>query len=147
MFAWALAYCLWLSWVKKLTGFPWEPLKHLFCRQKLICGIETISCRSCHLVFLNKKLQSIWFTFSLMNILNIYRLDFVVQWSIWYFFDWIRLVAFQSLHTFNSSSAILKKLSSFQLGSAVLPMAFLWWCSWDSRSNLRVAESFEFFPN
>ena len=35
-------------------------------------------------VFLIKKLQSIWFTFPLMNILNIYRLDFVVQGPIWY---------------------------------------------------------------
>ena len=85
--------------------------------------------------FFIKKLLSIWLTFPLMNILNIYRLDFVVQWSIWYFFDWIKLVAFWLLRAFDSSSAILKKLSSFQLGSVVLLMAFLWWCSWDSKSN------------
>ena len=34
--------------------------------------------------FFIEKLQSIWFTFPLINILNIYRPDFIVQWSIWY---------------------------------------------------------------
>ena len=117
MFAWALAYCLWLLWVKNLTRFPWELLKINVWDWNHFLSILPFG-------FLNKKLQSIWFTFSLMNILNIYRLDFVVQWSVWYFFDWIRSVAFQLLCTFNSSSAILKNYQAFSLA--------LRYCSWHS---------------
>ena len=74
---------------------------------KKMHAINNIPCRS--FVRSIKTLLSLWFTFPWMNVINIYKLDFVVrQGCLISSLTEIKFVAFRSLRTFDSSSAILK---------------------------------------